>query len=44
MTDVYIHVGMAKTGTKFLQLRCFPHLKGVHLLCQVFRTPATGVI
>jgi hypothetical protein len=29
MKPVYLHVGMPKTGTTFLQARCFPHLKGI---------------
>ena len=27
---VHVHVGLAKTGTTFLQKRIFPHLKGTH--------------
>jgi hypothetical protein len=30
--DIYIHVGFPKTGTTFLQRRCFPKLKGVHVV------------
>jgi hypothetical protein len=29
MKNVYIHLGMPKTGTTFLQTRCFPYLKGI---------------
>ncbi len=29
MKTVYLHLGMPKTGTTFLQTRCFPHLEGV---------------
>jgi hypothetical protein len=29
MKKVYLHVGMPKTGTTFLQTRCFPYLKGI---------------
>jgi hypothetical protein len=44
MTDVYIHVGLPKTGTSFLQERCFPRLKGVHIVGQGFRAPPTGMV
>jgi hypothetical protein len=30
MKNIYIHVGIQKTGTTFLQELCFPHLKGIH--------------
>src|SRR2546423_2920797 len=29
MKPVYLHLGMPKTGTTFLQARCFPYLKGI---------------
>jgi hypothetical protein len=29
MKNIYLHLGMPKTGTTFLQARCFPYLKGV---------------
>lgn len=29
MKNVYLHLGMPKTGTTFLQARCFPYLKGI---------------
>jgi len=29
MKNVYLHVGMPKTATTFLQARCFPYLKGI---------------
>src|ERR1700730_15837432 len=29
MKTVYLHLGMPKTGTTFLQTRCFPYLKGI---------------
>ncbi|RMH18050.1 MAG: sulfotransferase [Acidobacteria bacterium] len=29
MTELYLHVGMPKTGTTFLQRHCFPHLAGM---------------
>lgn len=44
MKDVYIHVGLMKTGTSFLQLRCFPHLKGVHVVRQLWPAPPAGMI
>lgn len=33
MRDVILHVGVHRTGTTFLQTRCFPYLKGVHHVC-----------
>jgi hypothetical protein len=30
MTEVYLHVGLPKAGSTFLQECCFPHLRGVH--------------
>lgn len=30
MKNIYIHIGIQKTGTTFLQELCFPHLKGLH--------------
>ncbi|HEX5494373.1 MAG TPA: sulfotransferase [Mycobacteriales bacterium] len=32
MKRIFIHVGMPKTGTTFLQERCFPHLTGLYYL------------
>lgn len=29
MKTIYLHLGMPKTGTTFLQARCFSHLKGI---------------
>lgn len=28
--NIYLHVGMPKTATTFLQARCFPYYKGLH--------------
>jgi hypothetical protein len=44
MTDVYIHVGLPKTGTSFLQQHCFPRLKGLHVVRQGYRAPPTGMV
>jgi hypothetical protein len=45
MTDVYLHVGFPKTGTSFLQQRCLPNLKNVHVVTQrPVGQPTTGVI
>lgn len=30
--ELYIHVGMARTGSSFLQKNVFPHFEGVHLV------------
>src|ERR1044071_9351305 len=30
MKNIYIHVGMPKTGTTFLQEKCFQNLRGLH--------------
>lgn len=30
MKNIYIHIGIQKTGTTFLQELCFPYLKGLH--------------
>lgn len=30
MKNIYIHIGIQKTGTTFLQEFCFPYLKGLH--------------
>lgn len=30
MKNIYIHIGIQKTGTTFLQELCFPHLKEIH--------------
>lgn len=37
MKEVYLHVGLPKTGTTFLQERCFPRLKGVHLVRKEYK-------
>lgn len=34
MRDVILHAGVHRTGTTFLQTRCFPFLKDVHLVCR----------
>jgi hypothetical protein len=32
MKNIYIHIGIQKTGTTFLQELCFPHLKELHYI------------
>src|ERR1700740_1208003 len=32
MRDIVCHVGVHRTGTTFLQTRCYPFLTGVHLV------------
>lgn len=34
MRDIVFHVGIHRTGTTFLQTRCYPFLTDVHLVCR----------
>lgn len=39
MQNIYIHLGLPKTGTTFLQEVCFPYLKEVHYIHPKSRVP-----
>lgn len=32
MTELFLHIGMQRTGTTFLQLEVFPKIKGINLV------------